>query len=205
MKKTLLFFALFTFLLSCKQEIKLEYKYQEKPQNITCKGEDKALMHEALYSFQDDINEHFKDKGTGEKNIAKAYARYIYRGTLGQIDYGYISSKHTRDILKKILSEDKDLFTKQNGKTVLNFNNKYVKCLVNNIKNEEIKRIIQNLNTVNDMRVELLVEPYRINVKDVHVDQNFAMLVALQTYYARLADIDLSKMAENIKKNTKTK
>ncbi len=205
MKKTLLIFTLFTFLVSCKQGIKLEYKYQEKPQNVTCKGADKELMHEALYSFQEDINEHFKNKGTGDKSIAKAYARYIYKGTLGQTNYGDVASKHTREILKKLLSENKDLFTKLNGKTVLNFDNEYVTCLVNNIKNEEIKRIIQNLKTVNDMRVELLVEPYRVNVKDVHVDQNFAMLVALQTYYARLADVDLSKTAENNKKNIKTK
>ncbi len=203
MKKSILLFSLVWMFVSCNQGSTLEYKYQEQPQTVECMGADKALMHEALYSFQDDIDDYFKNKGTGEKNLAKAYATYIYRGTMGSLDFGMVSSKHTRDILTNLLAKNGDLFVKQNGKTVLNFNNEYVICLVDNIKNEDIKRIIKNLQLVNDMRVELLVEPYRRNVKDVHIDQNFAMLIALQTYYAHLADVDFSKMAENSKENKK--
>ncbi len=203
MKKTIVLFTVLTLLLSCTTQTKIEYKYQDKPQNVTCTGVDKLLMHEALYSFQEDIDEFFKNKGTGEKNITRAYASYIYRGTMGTAQFGMISSKHSRDILKK-LQQLGDLFVKKNNKTTLNFNNQYVKCLVDGIKNEEIKRILKSLQQVNDMRVELLVEPYRKNVRDVHIDQNFAMLVALQTYYAHLADADLSNLDKNPKSETKT-
>ena len=202
MKKTIVLFTALSLFLSCTQT-KIKYKYQDKPQNVTCAGADKALMHEALYSFQEDIDEFYKYKGTGEKNITRAYTSYIYGGTTGSAQFAMISSKHSRDILKK-LQESGDLFIKNNNKTTLNFNHPYVNCLVENIKNKNMKRILQNLQSVNDMRVELLVEPYRKNVRDAHTDQNFAMLVALQTYYAHLADADLSKLDQDPKTQTKT-
>ena len=44
--------VLATFFMSCEEP--LEYKFQDKPQLVECPGADKALMHEALYSFQED-------------------------------------------------------------------------------------------------------------------------------------------------------
>jgi hypothetical protein len=205
MKKTIVLLALILMVVSCKEQI--AYKYQDKPQEVTCQGADKALMHEALYSFQDDINEYFKDKGTGNKDLVKAYAKYVYMGTMGNLPFATISSRHTRAILDKLKSQP-NLFVKKDGKTILNFENPYVICLVDNIKNKEVQRILKGLMLVKDMRPELVSEPYRIHVRDVHIDQNFAMLIALQTYYANLADIDFSqveKQANTGVKELKTK
>lgn len=204
MKKTIVLLFLILATVSCKKQV--TYKYQDKPQEVTCEGADKALMHEALYSFQEDINEYFKDKGTGSKNITKAYAKYVFMGTMGNLPFATISSRHSRALLEQLKSQP-DLYIKKDGRTILNFKHPYVICLVDNLKNKEVQRILKGLMQVNDMRPELVSEPYRIHVRDAQTDKNFAMLIALQTYYANLADIDFSQVEKqsNQNKNNKNK
>ena len=189
--KNILFLSIFiATIFSCTESF--PYKYQDKEQVIECSQIDSKLIHEALYSFQNDISRHYL-KEIQEKeylNFTFSYNQYIYRGAKGNLDFKEIVSPHTLLIVNELKKEE-DLFIKVSGKNTLNYQNEFVKCLINNIKNEEIKNKMINLIEVNYLSPDVMAENYRATTFDTKTDFDYLMFIALQTYYQRLLDIEI--------------
>lgn len=198
-KKATLLFALVisvTLLTSCEPAI--EYKYQDMPQPVNCSGADKALMHEALYSFQQDIA-----KGHNFRNydpaspiyIINGYRKFIYFGFSGESDYKKLISPHTKKVFEELLKEN--IWTDKEGYSHLDYNSSYVSCLLDNIKSPDIRATINSLKEVNSLGPKLMAEPLRRAINEVAQDPHLAMYIALDGYYQYLIDVDLSEPIEN--------
>jgi len=72
-------------LASCKKENKVvftDFKYADKPDAMTCGDMDTKLLKEALYSFEDDIVNHYDSQN---KNTSRAYTRLITESTINRL------------------------------------------------------------------------------------------------------------------------
>ncbi len=197
MKKVIsvLFIALGT--ISCNET--LEYKYQDKGQVIDCPGVDSKLIHEALYSFENDIGTFYNNENFNPNSIVfieYGYANFIFPGAMGDADYKSIASPHTIKLIEELKKEDQ-LWDRNLGESNLNYNSEFVKCLISKIQNEDIKIKLENLIEVNALSPKIMAEIYRVNSYNTLQDKYFAMFIALDTYYQYTLDIDLSKPTGN--------
>lgn len=195
MKNTFFIVIVVTIYFSCEEP--LEYKFQNREQLIDCHGVDNKLVHEALYSFEDDIASYYNNSlEPGFLNYDYGYARYIYKGALGEADYKKIVSNYSIKVLKRLLQE-KELWNKTTGESKLNYNCEFVNCLINNIKNKDIKKTLLSNREVNSLNPKILADVYRRNIRDAHTDKYFAMFLALDTYYQYIIDIDFTEINTN--------
>lgn len=199
MKKFTLLFLILPFLHSCKEPI--TYQYQDDVRVVQCEGADNDLMHEAYYSFLDDIYEYYKKREVKPEFVNTYYslAQFIYLGAKGEVDYLVFASLHTLDLVKE-LKKDEDLWNLESEKSNLNYDNEFVNCLIENIKNDVIRIKIKALRESNSLSPMILAETYRINIKDTQTDKNFEMFLAFDAYYQYLMEVDLSNLSYYEKK-----
>jgi len=185
--------------ISCKKEASLsEFKYSDNDFQVNCEEVDLDLLREAVYSFEEDITTHFTNKGA--KNLPQAYSRIVNLGLYGRVKYNEIVSPHTVEIFN-ILKEDQDLWNLDGDSKSLNYNSKLVNCLANNLTDKDLKTTFNALLTTNSMSTKLFGEPLRRKAYLALKDKNLATYIALDMYYAKLFDLDLSGDQPN-KKDT---
>ena len=192
MNKYSILIAIAIAILSCKEPI--EYQFTDSPETIKCEGLDYNLAHEAYYSFRQDIAIYVKNLHIGYDylNYKESLGYYIYRGALGNYDYNKIVSPHTIKLLN-LLKENADIWDTTNPKSNINYHSEFINCLVQNIKNEEVKQTIISLIKSNSMNPSIFAENYRRNVFDCYNDNHFGMLIAFDTYYQYLYDMNFNK------------
>ena len=190
MKKVFFLIITISTLISCSEPF--PYKYQNEQQVINCSNNDSKIMNEALYSFREDISKHFLKEIQKKDylNFLYSYEQYIYRGAKGNLSYYEIVSDHTIKVYNELLKQD-NLFIKTKGKSNLNYKNDFVQCLINSIKNKEMKSKIIELINVGYLSPDVMAENYRITTSDAETDPNFLMFIVLDTYYQRLLDLDI--------------
>jgi len=190
MKKLFFLFVLIGITYSCSKPF--TYKYQNEPQTIDCPSIDTKLIHEALYSFKNDISKYYLREFQEKDylNFPSSYNQYIYRGAKGDLKFKEIASTHTLKIVGE-LKKEKNLFVKIKGKSNLNYQNGFVKCLINNIENEEMRNKIINLIDVDYLSPEVMAENYRKTTRVAEIDSNYLMFIALDTYFLRLIDLEI--------------
>ena len=93
----------------------------------------------------------------------------------------------------KLLKENADLWDTTNPKSNINYHSEFITCLVQNIKNKEVKKTMTSLIESNSMSPSIFAENYRLNVFDCYDDNHFGMLIAFDTYYQYLYDVDFNK------------
>ncbi|WNH09389.1 hypothetical protein [Thalassobellus suaedae] len=180
-------------LLSCKNENTLtEFKYSEKPIALTCSDINSKLYNEALYSFEDDILT-FYSKDKPNFSLIQAYSQFIRNATYGSVKYEEIISEHTSNIFKA-LKQDNDLWDANNTKSHLNYNSKLIKCIADNIKDENLKTTFNALISTNSMSPKLFGAPLNTKYRNVLSDKFLASYVAFDLFYANLFNIDFSKV-----------
>jgi len=192
MKKVFFLIITIATLISCSEPF--PYKYQNEQQVIDCQNIDSKIMNEALYAFKEDISRYYL-KEFQEKDylvFLYSYEQYIYRGAKGNVFYNEIASPHTLKVFNELVKQQ-DLFIKRKGKSNLNYNNEFVKCLINNFKNEDMKNKILELIKVDYLSPDVMAENYRVASGDAETDPSFLMFIALDTYYQRLLDLDIPK------------
>ncbi len=189
MKNTVFLLFIAITLVSCSKP--LAYKYQDLEQIINCPGLDSRLMHEAYYSFRNDIAEYAMKNNIEVEYLNYYYslALYIFKGAEGTADYEEIASPHTKNILEN-LKKEYQLWDKQPNKSNLNYNSDFMNCLIENIQNENIKQAILSSRDTNTQNPKSLADLYRINIKDTKKDNYFSMFLAFETYYQYLYDLD---------------
>ncbi|PQB04684.1 hypothetical protein BST85_07085 [Aureitalea marina] len=192
MKKMLKYLSLLILTLavvSCGPE--LEMKYQENPQPVECPGADKALLHEALYSFQEDIAKAYNYKRFDPKEplyIVNGYRYFVHKGGLGEADFAELMSSHTKAVLQELRKEP--IWSDVEGYSNLDYQSEFVVCVLDNIKNRDMQETFASLNEINSMSPKLTAEPLRRNVNQVANDPYLAMYIALDYYYNYLLDLE---------------
>lgn len=197
MKTRILLLIAVIAMYSCGEPI--AYKYQNKEMDIACAGIDPSLLKEALYSFENDISAYYNNEQYSPGSAVYfefGYANFIYPGATGTADYAKIASSHTIAIMH-ILKKEESLWNKNAKDSKLNYKHPFVKCLIENIDNKEIKEKIETLQSVNYFTPTIMSEFYRVHVGDALTDKHFALFIALETYYQNLLEIDFSAMSKN--------
>jgi len=198
MKKLFVTLIIIASYYSCGGDL-LEYKYQDKELNINCTQIDIPLMKEALYSFEDDIASFYNNENYSPGTRIYyhfGYANFIYTGATGEADFQNIVSTHSLSILSKLRKEP-ELYIEKKDASNLNYQHEYVQCLINQIKNAEIKDKIKTLLSVDFLTPKNMAEFYRVNIEDAKTDKHFALFIALDTYYQYLIDLEESNLKTN--------
>lgn len=189
MKNIIYLLVFIATITSCSKPF--PYKYQSEVQSIDCPNIDSKLIHEALYTFKNDISKYYL-KEIQEKDyldFSFSYDQYIYRGAKGNVFYKEIASTHTLLVLNE-LKKEKNLFIKVKEKSILNYQLDFVQCLINNIENEEIRTKILNLIDVDYLSPSVMAENYRKTTIDANNDPNYLLFVSLDTFYRRLLELE---------------
>ncbi|MEJ2112580.1 MAG: hypothetical protein P8X62_02350, partial [Flavobacteriaceae bacterium] len=101
-------------LASCKKENKIvftDFKYADKPDAMTCGDMDTKLLKEALYSFEDDIINHYD---TQNRNTSRAYTRLITESIINRLRIEDVISEHTVKVFEA-LKQNEDLWNIDGG------------------------------------------------------------------------------------------
>lgn len=194
-------FNLITFLLvltlfSCKNENSFsEYQYADNPVVLTCGDFNSKLYHEALYAFENDILAFYSKTGKNTSQT-QAYNQFIRTAVYGRTKYEDIVSAHTLKVFEALKNEN-TLWDANNTKSHLNYNSSIISCIANNIQDSALKTTFNSLITTNSMSAKLfgapLISKYRTAIKDKYL----ATYIALDLFYAKLFDIDFSKVNLN--------
>ena len=196
MRNNLFIGSLLSLLLlsGCKQTV--PFNYQDREQKVDCpEDSNKDLMHEALYSFQEDLGvfyNEFTDFKVGSSSYyMEGYRQYVYFGFSGTAAFKDIVSQHSLDVLE-LLKNVPDLWIQEEGEFKLNYRSNYVACLFDNIQNEDLKLKFNSLLEVNYLNPKIIAETMRVNVIEVIQDPYLAMYMALDSYYVYLMNMGVS-------------
>lgn len=184
-------FSLLLLPLAQSCEEPLRYRYSDKPQPITCEGVDLVLLHEALYSFQQDIGNAYNYRNFDPAEpmfVINGYQTFVHKGGMGEANYAEVASDHTWDVFEKL--KDEPIWADTEGYSNLDYNSPFVQCLLANIGNRDVQETMASLNEINSLSPKLMAEPLRRNVREVGTDPYLAMYIALDFYYQYLWDVE---------------
>ena len=177
--------------MSCKKEATLsEYKYTDKGIVLNCENIDTKLFNEALFTFENDMINFYS---TDKPNISRAYAQFVRQAINGQVKYENMLSPHTVKIFE-ILKNKNDLWDATNPNSHLNYNSIFFNCITNNIQNKNLKTTLKALISTNSMSPKLFGAPLITNYNQALRDKYLSAYMAFDLFYAKLFDVDLSKV-----------
>jgi hypothetical protein len=187
----ILFLLLVSLLIvvGCKEPI--EYKYQDRELGIDCPGLDSKLAQEAYYSFRDDLAEYTMKNMVeiDHHNYPFSLALFVFKGAEGTADFKNIISPHTIKILDE-LKKETQLWDLQSDKSNLNYHSEFINCLIEGIKNDEVREAILSFRDVQAQNPKTFAELYRIRIVDADKDNYFTTFLAFEIYYQYLYDIE---------------
>ncbi len=182
MKKNILFALVLLLFLSCNQK-KLEYQFNDKEDlTFTCEYQNKALIKEALYTFEEYIEKNYAAIDHRTIEGYRSYLHLLYDNSPPASEY---FSDHLKDVVNTLLKEE-DLWVQEGYNFTLNYNNPFVKCLIENIEDKDIKNTLNILKQTNTLKAEV-VAPIFYEKKNLMVkDKALATYVALDMFYAKV-------------------
>ncbi|MDO6760416.1 hypothetical protein Q4566_09430 [Tamlana sp. 2_MG-2023] len=197
--KTLLKFTFIALLLtvtfSCKKENTFtNFKYADKPETITCEGVNNKLLKEALYSFEADIFIYYK-KNRPQNRLNQAYSQFIRNTSYNGVKFEEIASPHTIEIFEALKNEN-ELWDANNPKSHLNYNSAFIECISNNIKDQALKTTFNALLSTNSLSPKLFSAALSSKYTSALSDKYLATYIALDFYYSKLYDVDLTKISQ---------
>ena len=192
------FFKLFTIalaisLISCKKNNTLsEYKFTDKGVVINCENVNPKLYSEAICSFENDILS-FYGKNNPNASLIQAYNQFIRNSISNRVKLEDIASSHTAKIFEALKNEN-DLWDATNPNSHLNYNSNFFNCITNNIQNKNLKTTLKALISTNSMSPKLFGAPLITNYNQALRDKYLSAYMAFDLFYAKLFDVDLSKV-----------
>lgn len=179
-------------ILSCNSgpKITIDYKYANPENTLKC-GDDKAnLFTEALLSFENDLAKYY---GSNNSNLSRAYSLFYRNSSTNRIKFEEIVSPHSMKIFNALKLE-KNLWKQDH---TLNFNHPIFNCIGNHIANQGLKTTFNALTSTNSMNSELFAAPLSTKTSQLNSDKHLALYVALDYYYAKLFNVDETKITDN--------
>lgn len=197
----LLTIALVITLSGCKKEIVLsEFKYSEKGIVLNCDKFDLKLLNEAVFSFENDIEEHYSKNN--QKNLTLAYSQFVRNAVNNRVKYEEITSLHTLAIFE-VLKSKSNLWNLQNANSKLNYTSDVFNCISTNIQNNDLKTTLNALITTNSMSPKLFGAPLNTGYRSAVSDKYLAAYIAFDLFYAKLFDVDPAKVVAHQNKQKK--
>lgn len=189
----LAFLSVITFNCNQSKEQKTpEIDYTYTTQNISisnCTDKDIKLFNEALLSFENDIKTKYN---VNDQNINRAYIGFLNDTRNNRINLQAMVSKPTKTVFEALKTRT-DIWTENNQ---LNYNSDIVKCLVENISDKNLKTTFHALLSTNSMSFRMYGEAVRSRSITLRSDKYLSLFLALDQYYAKLHNVDLSKAKE---------
>ncbi|MGB0896209.1 MAG: hypothetical protein ACPGU9_08840 [Flavobacteriaceae bacterium] len=199
MKKIILATVVSISILSCKQEPTFDYKYADQSPAITCENNDTTLFNEAYYAFENAIVTQAKNNNRRPNfKITTDYAlrSFIYRarGNMRITDFITQEAFDVFNVLK-----NKDIW---DGIQLKN-NAEITKCIGDNISNSNIKESFNTLLSVESLHPNLVASAIIDNktVRDQYKDKVLMTYVALDMYYSKFFNTDLSNIEFLVEKD----
>jgi hypothetical protein len=179
---------------SCKEENTFkDYKFAEKGNVVTCEIQDISLINEALFSFENDIELFYARNG--QKSMTTSYSQFLRNAIVNRVKFTDIISPHTVQVFQALKNVD-GLWDANNPDSHLNYNGPLLQCIASNIKDQKLKTTFNALVATNSMKPELFASPIVRNYRAPISDKYLATYVALDLFYAKLFDVDLSNVKE---------
>lgn len=180
-------------LTGCKKEQTFnDYQYSDKGIVLNCEGFDTQLYNEALFAFENDI-QNFYNKNNPNPNQLRAYSQFIREAISNRAKYAEMVSPHTVKVFQA-LKNDNALWDANNPKSHLNYNSALFSCIANNIQNNDLKTTLNALVSTNSMSPKLFGAPLTSNYSSAIKDKYLAAYMAFDLFYAKLFDVDLSQV-----------
>ena len=178
-------------LSSCQKKAEFtDFKYSDQPDLAICENKsDPALLKEALYSFEDDIKSFYDAKNRHEY---RAYRTFVFASLSNRAKVEDIVSEHTLKVFEALKNE-KNLWNRDSPNGNLNYNSDLINCISQYIANPDLKTTFQALISTNSMKLELFGEPLKADTK-MNNDKYLSTYIALDYFYAKLFDIDVTQI-----------
>jgi len=197
---SILVFVLVSTLLSCKQEVTLaEYKFSDKDMVINCGDKDSKLINEALYSFEDDITSFYKNKNNPNGNLPLVYSQFLRNYSGRRINYEELVTPHTLEVFN-VLKTRQDLWDLNSNVSKLNYYGSFFSCIASNVQDKNLKPTLNALLTTHSMSPRMFTAPLLTQYRAVANDKYLSAYVAFDLFYAKLFDIDTTKVKEREEK-----
>lgn len=196
--KLLVVASVITF-TSCKKEEKIvlsEYKYAEKGIVLNCDKFELKLLNEALFTFENDITNAY---GSDTKNLTQAYSQFTRNAVSGRVKYEEIVSLHTLAVFE-VLKSKAELWDLNNPNSKLNYDSPVFKCISNNIQSKDLKTTLNALISTNSMSTKLFGPALNSGYRSAISDKYLSAYMALDLFYAKLFNIDISKVVNKEEK-----
>lgn len=194
-------FKLFAFLavsilLSCKQEVTLsDYKFSDKPTVLDCGDKDSKLYNEALYAFEDDITSFYKNKNNPNGNLGLIYSQFLRYSDANRINYEELVTPHTLEVFN-VLKTKKDLWNMESSVSKFNYYGSFFDCIAAHIQNQNLKPTLNALLTTRSMSPRMFTAPLITQYRAAAEDKYLSAYIAFDLFYAKLFDIDPTKVKE---------
>ena len=186
--------------LGCKNEPNIAYKYQLEDDLFECDEIDMDLIKEAVYAFEDYIeNYYFMEP---PKSLDKGY--YFYWDTsksdwIPKVEFINPHILEIRDELKKI----EGLWIINGIEAKLNMSHPFIKCISDYMDDQELKKIFDVLVQSNTFKNQVFLAPLKRDPIKFSKDRALVTYLALNTFYARILNLDFSNLEELMQINRK--
>ena len=169
-----------------------EYKYKGNVLK-NCEGTDSQILNEAIFTFEDDI---IKFYTKSRPSLVKAYSSFVRDAISNRINYQEMVSPHTVKVFN-VLKSEPDFWDTTNPNSRLNYNSNIFKCIASNIQSKDLSTTLNALISTNSMSPKLFGPPLISNYSHAVRDKYLSAYMAFDLFYAKLFDVDLSKVNMN--------
>jgi hypothetical protein len=194
-KRSFILLLIVSIFFNCKEEKKeitfSDYQYADKQQVLACDNFNSKLLNEALYTFENDLLNY---NNNDNQNLTQAYSQFVRLAIYGNVKYADMVSPHNLTVFEA-LKKEVALWSINDSKSNLNYNNLVVHCIGNNIQDTGLKTTFNALLSTNSMSPKLFGAPLVSNFRAAAKDRYLAAYIALDLYFAKLIDIDFTNVA----------
>ena len=154
-----------------------------------------SLIKEALYSFEVYLltNYDFKNRAL----LTSSYDDFLLNSGHNFIPMAERADDHIKAVFYA-LQEEKDLWKTVNDKVVLNYESDVMRCLISEIQDEETKNLMTSLTGTSILQASSIAPVLRRQGEALVTDKALATYVALDLFYAKLVELDLSLSPEQL-------
>ena len=190
--KIVFLFSFITLIYGCGEN-EIDYKYATNEDLFECNNKDYRLVKEATYAFEDFITKNYVFLGVTVPEGYHNYLKVLFNNRPPAVEY---LSDHIKNITTVFENRD-DLWTVKNNKVRLNYEHPAAKCIIDNVKDEELKKILDALissNTVTpQVLAPILFEKKHLMAKE---DRALAAYVTMDMFFSKLLEMRLPGYVE---------